>query len=829
MLRNYLIIAYRNLYHNRIYTLINVFGLAIGLTAASYIFQYIHFEQSYDKFHENADRIYRFVQQLTISGIEEPPEQNSISMIPPILKQELPEVIDYARLFKDYKDNFVVSYDPGDGSDPVEYLEDKVYYADASFMKIFSFPVVLGDINTMQDPNTIILSEMMARKLFGVDWKEESPIGKIITLNDNEVFTVTGIFKDLPENSHIKFEVLASLQTLFKYRDWDTSVNIDFKTYLLVSEIADIENLETKIRDITSRRMKNFLKENQYEIQANIILQSLKDVHLHSIGYQNESELRGSYVTVRFLFIIGCFVLILAWINFVNLSTARAMKRAREVGIRKTVGAGKKQLITQFLLEAFLINFISIVIAFSLYQIGYPFYIALVNKPIPIFNLLTNTSFLLIFIPILLFGILLSGGYSAFVLSSQKPASIIKGKFSSSKKGIVIRKSLIVIQFVISILIIACTFLVYKQLNFMKKYDLGFDRSLKLIIQAPYIIGENYYQQYQAFKNQSQKIPSIHKVTASHFIPGDIEIKGKHHIYKKGEPNRKLFVLLNCVDKDFFDAYKIKLLCGRTFNPEIPADKNSAVISRSLALQLGYEHPENALLGTIVIQPIWWGKEVNIIGIIDDMIVHSMREDPRGIMFVPAVPEVHMGYSGALRMNKFTVELSGNSIRLQDMITDLGAVFKKNFQGNPFEYHFLDDQFNMLYKAEEQYGKIFTTASALSVIIACMGLFGLSSFIIRQRIKEIGIRKVFGASSQNILFLLSGNYIKLIIISGIISFPIAYISLSRWLENYAYRVEIKEYLFLVPVGIVIIIALLTVGYQSLKATNINPAQVLQNE
>lgn len=829
MLRSYLIIAYRNLKHNKKYTLINIFGLAIGLTAALYLFQYVKFEKSYDNFHENADNIYRLIQKLTISGIPESPDHFSLALFGPTLKRELPEVVDYARLWKYYKNDFVISYLPSDEAERIEFLENKVYYADSSFMTMFSFPLITGNASSLKDPNTLLISESMATRIFGYDWLQEEPVGKSLIINGDEEFMITGVFRDIPENSHIKFEILLSLQTLSKIMDLNTAVQLNFRTYLLLTPEVDIHSLESKIRDVLFNATGDFLSRNQYKIEAEFQLQPLRDVHLHSFGFQNEPEVRGSNDTVQFLFITGWFILILAWINYINLSTAWAVKRAREVGIRKVIGAGKQQLILQFLMETFLINCMSIILAITLYQLFYPYFASMANKTIPMQNLLSQPWFLAIIFLILLLGTLLSGGYSAFYLSSLNPVQIMKGRYYSSIRGLILRKTLIVLQFIISISIITGTYCVYKQLSYMKNYDKGYNLSHKLIVHAPYITGDNYHNQYQGFRDAVEEIPDVKRFTASFFSPGDPGQTGIQHIHKKGQPAKKLFVSLNCVAENFFDVYRIQFLHGRGFRSNAPADNETAVISRSLARQLGFEKAEDALLSKIIIAPVWWKKEVTVIGIIDDIIFNSLKDETRSMMFLPAVPgQKHMGFSGSLKLNHYTVEIR-NTYNVRTTISRLEQFYKNNFPGNPFEYYFLDEQFNALYKTEEQYGQIMSTASGLSILIACLGLFGLSSFLIKQRINEICIRKVLGAPTKSILLSLAGNYIRLTILSGILAFPVSYILLGKWLDNYAHRIDLQWQLFFFPILIVVMVTLLTISYQSLKAATTNPAVALHTD
>ncbi len=826
MLRNYLLIAYRNLWHNKVYALINILGLAIGLTAALFIFQYVQFEKSYDRFHENADNIYRVIQQFTINGNQLPPNHISSSNFGPAVKRECPEVLAYARLWKNKIENFIISYQAEEGTPPIEFLEQKVYYTEASFMEMFSFPMIVGDSKIFQEPKTLLLSENMAKKIFGTDWQKADPMGKVLTINGEEAFMISGVFKDIPENSHIKFEVLLSLPTLAKEMHYDTDLYAPFPTYLLVDPRADINILQPKLQKILYQLVESFFKREDNVNTFIVSLQPLGDAHLHSFGYKGEPEIRGSATTVQFLLIIACFILLLAWINYVNLSTARAVKRAKEVGIRKVVGAGRKQLITQFLLESFLINLLSVVVAATLYQLCFPFFTRLVEKEIPLTALVEAPWLLSGIFLVLISGTLLSGGYSAFVLSSFKAVSMMKGKFHTSAGGIILRKSLIVFQFIISVGLIIGTFSVYQQLVFMKNHDLGLDLSQKLIVHAPKITDENYAHHYESFKAALQKLPDISHVTASHLAPGNPTMEGEFVINKKQPENMPIFSI-GRVDYDYLETYQIKLLHGRDFSREFPSDQEAAVITEDVAIALGFDPVESALQETLVIQPNGLKKEVNIIGIVKNVNLKSLKLKRSGVVLMLA-PDHQEEIPYFLRFNYYTIELD-NVSHLKENIASIEDLYKDHFPGNPFTYFFLDEYFNAQYQAEEQFGKVFTAASGLAIFIACLGLFGLSAFMVKQRTKEIGIRKVLGASLQSILLLFSKDYLKLLSLAGLIALPMAYFSLHRWLESYMVRIPLSWWLFLLPLAMVLGIALVTVSVQTIKAALANPAKVLHNE
>jgi len=824
MIRNYLIIAYRNLWHNKVYALINIFGLAIGLTAALFIFQYVQFERSYDSFHENADNIYRVIVHITLNGKQLPPQHFSAGAVPFAAKNECPEVVEYTRINYTREPDHIITYYPADGSDPLEFLEQKIYAADAAFMEMFSFPMIVGDPAALEEPNNLLLAESMAKKLFGENWKDAEPIGKMVMMDGEENFTVQGIFEDIPENSHIKFDGLTSIENLDK--EIDTNWGRPIPAYLQVDPTSDIPALEEKLVKLTYKHIGNRYKHELNIDTFTVTLQPVRDTHLHSFGYGNDSEVRGSYATVQFLSITAFFILFLAWINYVNLSTARAVKRAKEVGIRKVVGAGRRQLITQFLLEALVINTLSLVVALTLYQICFPYFTNLIQKELPTISLVKEPWFMISIGLILILGTLMSGGYSAFVLSSFKAVSTMKGKFHTSARGILFRKSLIVFQFVISVALIIGTFSVYQQLIFMRNYEIGYDVSQKLIIQAPKITNEDFGDHYESFKNTLQGSSDVSQITASYLLTGDVRIKGHHLISSEKHPENKRVFQLTAVDEDYLKTFDIQMLHGRGFSREFPSDINAVVITEDVAIKIGFDPVASALQEKLEL--VWLNKEFVVIGIARDINLRSLKAESEGVIFMLRQDPQEVGIGSHSQFEYFAIEMD-NTLHMEETLASIEELYKSYFPGNPFTYFFLDEHYNALYRTEEKFGKVFTAASGLAIFIACLGLFGLSAFMVRQRTKEIGIRKVLGASIQNILLLLSKDFIKLVCIAGIIALPVAYFSLHQWLKSYMYRIELSWWLFLIPVMIVIGIALCTVSFQTIKAALTNPAKVLHNE
>lgn len=824
MLRNYLLIAFRNLWHDNVYALINIVGLAIGLTASFFIFQFAQFENSYDNFHANADNIYRLIYQVNREVID-PPEHRMFSNVAPALKREIPEIVEYTSLyFEEETHNYAFSSHNKDSNEPNVFLVEKVFYADASFMPMFSFPMITGNpASCLREPNSVIVSERLAAKLFGNTWPGEDPTGRLVTINGTDEYMVTGVFKNIPENSHIKFEALLSLTTLKETLHYDTEWFYPFRVYFELDPNSNPDDVVAKIVQWEDKHMRVMFEKYNYH-SSTVSLQPLKDVHLHSMGFDAETEVRGSYATVKFLWTAGIFILALAWVNYVNLSTARAVKRSREVGVRKVVGAARGQLIIQFLLEACLINLLSLIVSIMLYQLLFPVFANLVQKRIPVDSLLQTPWLLGGIALMLLSGTLLSGGYAAFVLSSLKAVNMIKGRFYGSSKGVLLRKCMIVFQFAVSVALIIGTITLYRQLQFMKNNEKGFDMTQKLMVRAPVITNEYYGQHYEKFKNSLMDLPYVSQVSASGVSPGDLR-KGPSILNRK-KPENEMWMPVNSIDYEYFDSYKITILHGRKFSRDFSSDKDAVLISERGALQLGFNPTETALHQKIVLDPQWVDKEVEIIGIVRDLSLYSLHLEQTGVIFQLGIYEGEITPHWPFR--HFTIELA-TSENLKDQIEYVEALYNKSFPGNPFDYFFLDDYFNAQYHTEEQFGKIFTTASGLAIFIACLGLFGLSTFMVEQRAKEISIRKVLGASLQNILVLLTHDYVRLVFIAALLALPFAYKILTLWLESYMYQVGLTWWSFIIPVVLVLSVALLTVSVETARAAITNPAETLQRE
>ena len=824
MVKNLLLTAFRNLKKNKFFSLLNIFGLAVGMTVFLLIAQYVKFEHSYESFIPNKENIYRvsltsYRNKEIISASAE-----NYPAVGPTLKNDIPEVISYARLYNlGYKNNVIITNENAK-PEPIAFKQRKFLYADSSFLPMMGYAMIKGDARTaLAEPFTAVVSEKYARMYFG----SEDPIGKTLRLRDDdandELVKVTGVFKDLPANTHLKFDVLFSYKTLFARGDWASRrynqswTRADMYTFVQLRNGVDPKLVEAKLASIINTNKPQLTEGHEAEV---LTLQPLKDIHLHS-DLAEEPETNGNANVVFFLGLIGIFVLIIACINYVNLSTARALTRAKEVGVRKVIGAFKHQLIAQFLVEAALVNLVSLIIAFGLIILALPYFNTLSGLSLNI-SYLFQSWFITLLLILFFAGSLLSGFYPAYILSSFKPVTILKGKLKSNASGILLRKGLVVTQFMASVALIAGTFIVYSQLHYMLSQNIGMNVNQVLVTDRPAITAsdQNNRNSYNAaidlFRNEIRKTPGIEAVSSSLTIPGkqrEYKITVKNYGINS---NDSTIVRVNTMDYDFLDVFKMKLLAGRNFSKDYPEDPDtSAVITQTAARLLGYKKPEDAI-NKIIDIPEFDFKPI-IVGVVNDYHQVSFKK--------PLEPSIFLcsPYQGEFySMRVATTNLS-------QTVQSIERVWKQAFPGNPFEYFFLDEYFNKQYTNEQKFEKLFTTFAILAIIISCLGLFGLSSYTATQRIKEIGIRKVLGASVINITSMLSKDFLRLVIISVIIATPVSWFVMNKWLRDFAYRVHISWWIFLVAGFIALLIALITVSFQAIKAAIANPVKSLRTE
>ena len=812
MIRNYLKVALRAITRNKLSSFINIFGLALAMACSLLIFLFIKDEMVYDRYNTNADRIYRVTRDfLSPDGSVNLHLGHVAPPFGPLLKNDFP---DFEYVVRTLNNRFLIAYQEN-GEEKKAFYIDNTFYAEPEIFRVFTIPVLEGNPDKgLNDPFTMMLSEKTAKKYFG----EESAVGKPLKIGNRYDFVVSGVFKDLPPQSHWHPDVLVSFSTLndstiYGRRGLETNFgNNSFGTYALVKEPFDKKKIESQFPGFIDKHMGPLMTGNNApkpSTWTHLFLQKLTDIHLRS-ALDSEVETNGSMRSVYMMAVIGLFIILIACFNFVNLSTARATKRAKEVGLRKVVGAFKNQLISQYLSESILIALFALLlsIGFSFIAIGWLNDFTAKTLTLDFIN---NWPLFIGFILFALVVGVLAGIYPAFVISAFKPASILKGQQGSSKGKAGLRKFLVVAQFAISIVLIIATMITYQQLQFMNNRDLGYNKDQ--------VISLRYYQDlvpsYDAFYNELVKHSSIQSVSRSSRTPTGrlLDSQGTAQIQKGDSLANTDVVLKNIrVDVDFLDTYEVKFVAGRNFSKEIKSDDSLAFVLNENAVKMMGETPESILTKDFQ----YGGVKGRVIGVVKDFHFESLHE--------PIVPIV---FQPSQFYNRISVKIAGN--KMQDGLKHVEKIWRDFIPHRPFEFLFISEQYKQLYNAEQNQGQLFTIFSGLAILIACLGLFGLATFNTLQRVKEIGIRKVLGASVINIVQLLSREIIILIIIANIVAWPVAWYFMNQWLDGFAYRIGINIWLYILAALSAIIIALITVGTQTIRAARSNPANTLRYE
>lgn len=805
MLLNFLRIAYRSLLKNQSFSFINILGLAVGMTAFLFIIQYVRFERSYENYNERADNIYRVTLDLYNGNEYVVTDCETYAPVGPSLKDKMPEVIDYARMF--HNDGL---QDIRIGSE--NFLEEGIYFADPSAIKMFAVKILNGNQNTaLTEPYKAVVSKSMAEKFFD----DIDIVGQTLEIQGS-LYQVTGVMEDIPVNTHLKFNILLSHSTLPKlYSPWYTDSswggNNEY-TYLLMSPGTDLKTFNHKLVEFATG-LKDKIGTQRF------VAEPVKDIHLYS-NKSFEPEINGSARIVNFLLIIASIIIIIAWVNYINLSTARSIDRAREVGIRKVLGSMKRQLVIQFLSESILINLLSAVLAFVFFQTGLPLFRGLTGQPLP-HNLNSDPGFWLGFVALIFIGSTLSGLYPAFVLSSFNPAAVLKGKFRSSAHGQHLRKGLVVFQFAATVILMIGMCAVYMQINYLRTFDLGMNLEQTLVIRAPHQMNYDSLQKtrYENLKNEWGRNPNVVRVAHSESLPGLSlhELSTQSNVTKVGEEKKTGSYNYYFVDIDanFIPTLGIKLIAGRNFVVSA-SNHDQVMVNEEAVKRLGFTDPEEAVGSQITFTTRQGGPPSTIIGVIQNYYQQSPKETQIPMIF----PYSEKAYY-------FSIKLKTDNVT--ESVAEIKNVWDQIFPQTLFHYFFLDEKYNQQYQADTRFGRVVGTFSALTVFIACLGLFGLSSFTIIQRTKEIGIRKVLGASVYQIVRLLSGDFVKTVLLAAIIALPIAYLAITQWLSGYATRIDLHSWMFIIPVVSILLIALMTVSLQTIKKALENPTGSLKQE
>jgi putative ABC transport system permease protein len=791
MLKNYFKIAFRNLWRHRVFSFINIMGLTVGMTACLLIFLYVRFELSYDNFHPKADRIYRIVTDLKTPSETVHPDGPAWA-VGPHLQFDLPEVEAFTRVNLD--NNLLVR--KGD----IKFIENGAVWADSAFFTIFNFPLLKGDARTaLTQPFSIVVSENAAKKYFG----KQDPMGQTLLITgEGKPAIVTGVMKDMPENTLIKGDIVLSMSTITQH--WAKGINDQWGnygpyTYVLLKPGSNAQALQNKLPAFLDKW--NGAEMRKMQMFPTLLLEPLKDVYLKS----TRDSSKGNMMNVYIFSIIALFILVIACINFINLTTARASERAKEVGIRKVAGAVRAQLASQFIGESVIICLIAFLLTLGLSSLLLSSFNQLAGKIIST-GIFVNIGLLILLLGIALVIGLLAGIYPAFVLSSFKPIMVLKGRFATGAKGSILRKSLVITQFAISTALIIGTIIVYSQMKYMRSRDLGFNKDQVLVIDT------NGDDKRQTLQQLVTRMPNVKATSLSGSVPGG----GHPGAYSEVENAKGDLQIANLdvyfVDFDYIPLYDIKMVAGRSFDRTYKTDSNNAMILNEAAVKiLGYHSPEQAI-GKRFKQ---WGHEGEIIGVIKDFNYHSLQSPIKPLT-------MRMEWGGLLSVKV-------NSTNVQSTIAAIEKEYKTVIPNRPFNYYFMDEFFDRQYRSEERFGRLFLNFAALAIFISCLGLLGLASYSTMQRTREIGIRKVMGASVSNIINLLSKEFLKLVIISFFIAAPIAWYFMHQWLLDFAYRTNISWWVFAAAGTLAVLIALITISFQAFKAALANPVKSLRTE
>jgi len=803
MLRNHVTIVWRHLTKHPFYSLLNIFGLAIGLAAGFLILQYVYFETTYDDFLDNKENIYRVQLNRYNDGELSTQWAAGCAGAGLAMKEDFPEVTDFVNLTQS---NAKIAYRQ-------EYFNvDHAYYAGRSFFKVFSIPLLRGiDSLVLKEPFTVVLSESVARKVFG----QEDPVGKVIQMNDVTDFTVTGVFADLPERSHMRFDLLYSFESYVQLTgeeaartawQWDGFLN-----YVVLQSGTDPDRLEAKFPEFVERRAGEELR--RYNAGMEFLLQPLTKIHLIS-DYRGEIKPTGDERATYFLLIIGLFVIFIAWINYVNLTTAHSLKRAREVGIRKAVGSSRGQLVGQFMLESALVNLLAFGLAALLILAIFPSFNDFLGR-MQAYTWPDAPAFWGALLVFFLAGILVSGFYPAMVLSGFRPVEVLKGTPTSTSGGDWLRKGLVTFQFVASIFLITGIYVVFNQLHHLQSQDLGVNIDQTLVIYTPnYSSDSVLVSRDDVFRNQLESESMVKAITTSTAVPGRTPgwNAGGIRLLRETEAESNQYRIVGG-DEHLLDFYGMELTAGRNFDPAFGQESNSVLFNEAALKRMGFNDPEDILNERIY----FWGDTMTVVGVLENYRQESPKQAYDALIF-----RYFSDPSGF-----YSIKLAGGD--MQGAINGIRKHWETAFANQPFEYFFLDDYYNEQYKAELRFGSIFGVFAALAILVACLGLLGLASYVTRLRTKEISIRKVLGASLSNLWLLLTMDFLKWVTLAVLIALPLNWYILNNWLDNFASRIGLSWSLFLIPALVLIIIAVATVSFHTLRTAALNPASTLKDE
>lgn len=806
MLKNYMMVALRTMRRQKGFTAINIIGLAVGLACCLLIGVYVYHEATYDRFHQHADRIYRVIYDWQEGADAQKAPRSEFaawgSAAPgPALAADFPEI------------EHMVRFSGGHTSllsrDDLSFQEEDYYFADSSVFLMFDFDLLRGTPETaLDEPDTIVLTETTARKYFS----NEDPMGQTLLLENEVPLRVTGVMADLPFNTHFKMDMLISISTFesraqdYKFQSWGY---VDFFTYVMLREGHDLDALRAQMPAFIDRHIDEGMRTT--EATRFIDFEPLTEIYLGPIADLSNIGPQGNAANLRIFTLIGVFILLIACINFMNLSTARSVERAKEVGVRKVLGSERAVLVQQFLAESIVIAVLSMVLAALLVVFAKPFFEQLSGMAFP-GHLLSHPVVIALIVGVTVLVGAMAGFYPAMVLSDFKPALVLKGTFKRSKQGIVLRKGLVISQFAISVGLLISTLVVYDQVQFMQSQRLGFAQDQQLVIDFGHdgeVVG-----QLNSLMQTWEAHPAVYAAAATRSIPGGYRPNAGTTIENpQGQMQDESFQIFE-VDFGVVEHLEIEVVAGRAYSTDFPSDSTQALMVNETAARLyGYANPED-IIGVRFDQ---WGKSGEVIGVIKDFHHQSLHQ----------------------RIAPLSLRLAPNSTRffllrvdtqdIQQTLAELEGIWKERVPHRPFLYSFLDESFEAQYRAEEQFGTLFGSFAGLALFIACLGLLGTAAYAMQQRTKEIGVRKVLGASTREIVGLLSKEIVVLVGIAFLVAFPLVYFGLNNWLDNFPYRTGINIGLFFLAGGVILLIAFITISYQTLRAATAAPIESLRYE
>ena len=796
MLRNYFLINIRNFIRQWSYSLINLLGLTIGLTAVIIILIYVFHEFSYDRFHKEPENIHRIVTDINMAGND---QTFALAQTPlaPEINRRYPEITSYTRIHRPWNSILVAREDQ-------KFYEKKIIYADSGFFKTFDFKVLQGDPeNLLTRPYTMVLTRSMAKKYFG----DEDPAGKTLSVNNRHDYEITGILEDPPRNSHFSFNAILSFSTFYEgsRAKWMDSWigNINYFSYIRVRPGTPRDELEEKINKTVIEEAGQAFEDYGFTLYARP--QPITDIHLKS-DFEHDIQPHGDITNVYIFIVIAFVILIIAAINFMNLSTARSANRAREVGIRKVNGAKKRMLIIQFISESVIYSLMAFILALVLTEFLLPGFSRLMNRELS-FSISQNLNNFLVFLLISILIGIAAGLYPAFYLSNFKAIRVLKGEVTRGKSGAFFRNVLVVVQFSISVVLIIGTIIVFQQISFINNKDLGFKHESVIIVP---LRNNDLTDDYKSVKERIEKIPGVIESAASQNFLGN-EFSGNAYRFKGMAPNENILMNFIDVDNEYIDLFEMRIKEGRNFSEDFGTDEHAVIMNEIAVKHSGLENPVGESL---------WGPDSSrkeIIGVVENFHFGSLHKNIEPLIIA----------HNPNRFNYLNIKLENTN--LQETLDKLSKEWEMIDPERPLDYFFLDTTFEEMYNEEKRLGSIYFYFSLLAIIIALLGLFGLSSFITEQRNREISIRKVMGASSKNIVLKLSSGFMLLVLISNLVAWPAAWYLMKNWLTNFAYRVEINLWVFVAATIISLIIAFFTVSIQSYRASLANPANQLRNE